>query len=140
MKNIIIAVALSFPVFAFAAVPQQASVQETQAGLLNISQDAAGTTFVSGTVADSLNFNGQASLTAIADINDVLVPGIAQELNRKQAAASFRFGEVSASGAATPDDLDDALMAKAEQQGASGYRITSVSNMAPYSGTATLYR
>lgn len=140
MKNIIIAAVLSFPVFAFAAVPQQASVQETQAGLLNISQDAAGTTFVSGTVADSLNFNGQASLTAIADINDVLVPGIAQELNRKQAAASFRVGEVSASGAATPDDLDDALMAKAEQQGASGYRITSVSNMAPYSGTATLYR
>ncbi|MFG6656670.1 DUF1471 domain-containing protein [Scandinavium sp. M-37] len=47
---------------------------------------------------------------------------------------------MSASGASTPDDLNTLLMAKAEQKGASGYRITSVSNMSPYSGTATLYR
>ncbi|HAV1831829.1 TPA: DUF1471 domain-containing protein [Enterobacter hormaechei subsp. steigerwaltii] len=47
---------------------------------------------------------------------------------------------MSASSAVTPDELGDALMAKAEAQGAAGYRITSVSSDSPYSGTATLYR
>ncbi|QMR42829.1 YdgH/BhsA/McbA-like domain containing protein [Klebsiella aerogenes] len=65
---------------------------------------------------------------------------MALDLNPKQASQSFRVGEISADNAAAPDDLDDALMAEAEQQGASGYRITSVSTMAPYAGTATLYR
>lgn len=140
MKTFIIAATLAFPVFAFAAQPQQDNILETQAGVLSISKDAAGTEFVSGTLADNLNYGGQASLTEQEDVSAILVPSMAQELNRQQAAASVRIGAISASGAATPDDLDDALMAKAEQQGASGYRITSVSNMAPYSGTATLYR
>jgi len=51
-----------------------------------------------------------------------------------------RVGAISASGASTPDDLNTLLMAKVEQKGACGYRIASVSNMSPYSGTATLYR
>ncbi|MGR7527304.1 YdgH/BhsA/McbA-like domain containing protein [Klebsiella aerogenes] len=64
---------------------------------------------------------------------------MALDLNPKQASQSFRVGEISADNAAAPDDLDDALMAEAEQQGASGYRISSVSTMAPYVGTATLF-
>ncbi|MFK3663248.1 DUF1471 domain-containing protein [Scandinavium sp. NPDC088450] len=140
MKKLIIAAAFTFPVFAFAAQPQQETITRTQADALQFSHDAAGTTFVAGTLADNLNFGGQASLTEQEDVAVVLVPAMAQELNRKQAAESSRIGAISASGAATPDDLDDLLMAKAEQQGASGYRITSVSSMSPYSGTATLYR
>lgn len=140
MKTFIIAATLALPVFAFAAQPQQDNILETQAGVLSINKDIAGTEFVSGTLADNLNCGGQVSLTEQEDVCAILVPSMAQELNRKQAAASVRIGAISTSGATTPDELGDALMAKAEQQGASGYRITSISNMAPYSGTATLYR
>ncbi|MFI3014259.1 DUF1471 domain-containing protein [Klebsiella aerogenes] len=140
MKTFLIAAALAFPVSVFAAQPQQDSILETQSGLLNISQDAAGTELISGTLVDRLNYGGQASLTEQEDVSAILVPSMARELSRNQAAVSVRIGAISASGASTPDDLGDALMAKAEQQGASGYRITSISNMAPYSGTATLYR
>ncbi len=140
MKKIMIAALLAFPVITFAAQNEHGSVLETQAGILDVSQDVAGTEFVSGYVSENLNYNDQASLTGREDISELLVPSMANELNRKQASESFKIGEVSVHGAATPDDLDDALMAKAEAQGASGYRITSVSNMSPYSGTATLYR
>lgn len=140
MKTFIITAALAFPVFTFAAQPQQDNILATQAGVFGISKDAASTKFVSSTLADNLNYGGKASLTEREDVSAILVPAMAQELNRKQAAASVRIGAISASGAATPDDLDDAPMAKTEQQGASGYRIISVSSMAPYSGTATLYR
>ncbi|MGR7122221.1 DUF1471 domain-containing protein [Klebsiella aerogenes] len=47
---------------------------------------------------------------------------------------------MSADNLAAPDDLNDELIAEAEQQGSSGYCITSVSTMAPYTGTATQYR
>ncbi|MBU9843890.1 YdgH/BhsA/McbA-like domain containing protein [Rahnella ecdela] len=140
MKKLMIAALLTFPVITFAAQTEQGPVWETQAGVLNVSQDAAGTEFVSGSVAENLNYNDQASLTGLEDISEVMIPSIANELNRQQAYDSVKVGEVSAHGAATPDDLDNALMVKAEKQGASGYRVTSVSNMSPYSGTATLYR
>ncbi|MBU9843684.1 DUF1471 domain-containing protein [Rahnella ecdela] len=140
MKKLIMAAVLVFPAFAFAAQPQHEEIQDSQSGVVHISRDAAGTTFVSGNLNETRDFNGQASLSESENVTAVLIPSMAQELNRKQAAESVRFGAISASGAATPDDLGKALMAKAEHQGASGYRITSVSNMTPYSGTATLYR
>lgn len=140
MKTFIITAALTFPVFAFAAQPDQENILDTQTGQLNIRQDVAGTRFVSDTLTNDINFNGQADVSESEDIAAVLVPDMAKELSRKQAAESIRIGQVSASGAATPDELYKALMVKAQQQGASGYRITSVGNMSPYWGTATLYR
>ena len=139
MKKLMIAAFLTFPVIAFAAQPQQGSVLETQAGVFNISEDSAGTAFVTGSLADNLDYNGQASLTESEDIAAVLVPSMANELTRKQAAEAVKIGVISADGS-TPDDVTDALMVKAEQQGASGYLITSVSTDYPFSGTAALYR
>ncbi|MCT4709183.1 DUF1471 domain-containing protein [Enterobacteriaceae bacterium H11S18] len=139
MKKLMIAAFLTFPVIAFAAQPHQAPVLETQAGALNISQDSAGTEFVTGSLVDNLDYNGQADLTESEDIAAVLVPSMANELTRKQASEAVKVGVVSADGS-TPDDVTDALMVKAEQQGASGYRITSVSTDYPFSGTAALYR
>ncbi|MCT4712580.1 DUF1471 domain-containing protein [Enterobacteriaceae bacterium H11S18] len=139
MKKLMIAAFLTFPVIAFAAQPEQGYVLETQGSALHFSQDTAGTVFVTGTLVNNLDYNGQASLTESKDIAAVLVPSMANELTRKQAANAEKIGVITADGS-TPDDVSDALMVKAEQQGASGYRITSVTSNSPFYGTATLYR
>lgn len=66
--------------------------------------------------------------------------GQAYEVNRTQAASLMAFESVSVSDAYTADEVVRELAQKAENAGASSYRIVNISGNNLRSGTAILYR
>lgn len=66
--------------------------------------------------------------------------GQSLEVNRTQAATLMKFDSVSVSDAYTADQVAQELAHKAENSGASYYRITSINGNNLRSGTAVLYR
>ena len=66
--------------------------------------------------------------------------GPIQIVNHTQAATLMAFGSVSVSDAYTADQVERELGKKAENAGASHFRITSIQGNNLHSGTAVLYR
>ncbi|MBN5380640.1 DUF1471 domain-containing protein [Serratia marcescens] len=64
----------------------------------------------------------------------------ADEINRQDAAGLMSSGHISAGNLSTPDEVTAALKAKAEQAGASSFRITSIGGNNKFYGTAVIYR
>lgn len=66
--------------------------------------------------------------------------GSAQEVNRSEAASLNKVGVVSSGGFTSLDELNASLAMKANDAGASYYRISGASGNDKISGTAVLYR
>lgn len=64
----------------------------------------------------------------------------ADEINRQDAADLIPSGHISVGNLSTPDEVTDALKARAEQAGASYFRITSLDGKNKFYGTAVIYR
>ncbi|HGJ5862903.1 MAG TPA: DUF1471 domain-containing protein [Arsenophonus nasoniae] len=64
----------------------------------------------------------------------------ADEINRQDAAGLMPSGHISAGNLSTPDEVTAALKARAEQAGASYFRITSLDGKNKFYGTAVIYR
>ena len=65
----------------------------------------------------------------------------AESVNSQQAQNLQSIGSVSVSGVAgSPAQINDELNAKAEQQGASAYRVIEAYNNGNYHATAELYK
>lgn len=63
-----------------------------------------------------------------------------QMVSRSEAVSLQKIGVVSSGGFTTLDDLIASLDMKADDAGATHYRITSATGMNKLSGTAVLYR
>mgnify|MGYP001942033008 CR=1 FL=1 len=65
----------------------------------------------------------------------------AQSVNAEQAQSLQSMGTISVSAiTASPSDIRDALAQKADQQGASAYRVIEVSDNNSWHATAELYK
>ncbi|MBN5232412.1 DUF1471 domain-containing protein [Serratia marcescens] len=63
----------------------------------------------------------------------------ADEINRQDAADLIPSGHISVGNLSTPDEVTDALKARAEQAGTSDFRITSLYGKNKFYGTAVIY-
>ncbi|MFZ5316489.1 DUF1471 domain-containing protein [Enterobacter asburiae] len=64
----------------------------------------------------------------------------ADEIDRQDAAGMMVSGHISVGNLSTPDEVTDALKARAEQAGASYFRITSLDGKNKFYRTAIIYR
>ena len=64
----------------------------------------------------------------------------ADEINRQDAADLMPSGHTSVGNLSTPDEVTNALKVRAEQVGASHFRITSLDGKNKFYGTAVIYR
>ncbi|EIE3038533.1 DUF1471 domain-containing protein [Escherichia coli] len=65
---------------------------------------------------------------------------VADEINRQYTADLMPSGHISVGNLSTPDEVTVTLKAKADQAGASYFRITSLGGKNKLYGTAVIYR
>ncbi|MFI8417007.1 multiple stress resistance protein BhsA [Serratia sp. NPDC078593] len=84
----------------------------------------------------SIKYFAAASVMAITSFSTFA----AEQIDLQQAESLTAVGVVSAGHATTLSGLEAKLAAKAEAQGANGYRITSTSGNNLMHGTAVIYK